>query len=69
MEPMKTGRQWAKQHGIVIQDPDGWRYNDGVCLDTYITEEDFWLRAMQCTISLLAESLEQETNTAATVAE
>lgn len=77
MEPLKTGLEWAVEYGFTIIDPDGWRHNDGVSLNDLITEDEFVERIAQCTVKMpLAllkyvgwESLEQETNTAATVAE
>lgn len=71
MEPLKTGLEWAAEHGIVIYDPDGWRHNDGVTVNTLISEHEFWRRVMESTVSLavMDESLEQETESAATVAE
>lgn len=34
---------------VTIYDPDGWRYNDGVTLDTPITRSDFHTRLNQST--------------------
>lgn len=76
MEPLKTGLEWAREYGIKIIDPDGWRRNDGVTIDnTVIDEDEFVERVSQCTVSIKFEllkylaQLEQESNTAATVAE
>ena len=46
----KSGIEWAKQEGIRILDDDGWRYNDGVDLNTPITEKDYFQRRNQSTI-------------------
>lgn len=64
-EPKRTGLEWAAEFGDRIHDPDGWRLNDGVKIDTTpITYGDYLRRLAFCTVSL-----KQETNQAATVAE
>ena len=48
----KTAYEWIEElrPGEVIYDPDGWRYDDGVALETPITEQDFNRRYSESTI-------------------
>ncbi len=46
----RTGKEWAELAGIEIVDNDGWRYKDGVQLDTPIDIFDFTRRASESTI-------------------
>lgn len=50
MQTLRTGAEWAKRYGITIMDPDGWRRNDGVTMETPITLLDFANRVWECTI-------------------
>lgn len=49
--PKKTASEWValKHPGLTIYDPDGWRYADGVTLNTKITEDDFNARLSKST--------------------
>ena len=51
-EELKSAREWEalSKDGYVIYDPDGFRRNDGVTMDTPITFEDYKYRKMFCTI-------------------
>ena len=50
----KNAFQWAIVGGFnfwdVVLDPDGWRDDDGVDLDTPISYEEFQRRLMECTV-------------------
>jgi hypothetical protein len=48
----RSAYEWLKECPWVSQifDPDGWRYNDGVTLDTPITKEDFQKRLNESTL-------------------
>jgi hypothetical protein len=48
----KTAYEWLKITGREIIDPDGWRRNDGVTMDTPITWSDFQGRLCESTIVL-----------------
>lgn len=48
----RTGREWAAFYRDVIGDPDGWRRNDGVTMDTPITREDYLQRRSVSTVLL-----------------
>ncbi len=55
----KSAYEWLKDEESVssILDPDGWRYNDGVTMDTPISYKDFCYRLQQCTVmGLIPES-------------
>lgn len=50
--PKKSSHDWLKEMPKVeLIDPDGWRENDGVTLETKITQEDFNRRLNCSTIS------------------
>jgi hypothetical protein len=48
----KTGLEWAKINNVRIIDPDGWRENDGVDLDTPITKSDYNKRISLSTVMM-----------------
>lgn len=48
LEYLQTGYQWAKQEGIEIIDPDGFR--DGVGLYIPISQKEWERRRDECTI-------------------
>jgi len=50
MKTLRTGTDWAEYYGIAIMDPDGWRRNDGVTMETPITLLDFANRVWECTL-------------------
>ena len=50
MQTLRTGTEWARHYGIIIMDPDGWRRNDDVTMETPITLLDFANRVWECTI-------------------
>lgn len=46
-ELKRTAEEWSIIKGIRIYDPDGWRLDDGVRLESNITETEFiWRAAM-----------------------
>lgn len=50
---MKTALAWARELGIIILDPDGWRKNSPygyLSMETPITREDFDRRSAISTI-------------------
>lgn len=50
-EDLRTSDQWAKEYGIVVLDPDGWRSpGDPLFSFTKITRADFEKRAWMSTI-------------------
>jgi len=51
----KTAHEWCKLSGLVIVDPDGFRGNDGVTMETPIKLDDFWSRFQRCTTHLHKE--------------
>lgn len=53
---LKTADEWSAIKGIIIRDPDGWRYDDAPPWDAKITEAEFTERAAGCTIQLLPGS-------------
>lgn len=59
----KTAEEWIDFHpdyqGAQILDPDGWRYDDGVTLDTKISFNEFKRRFSQCTASLPTRLLQK----------
>lgn len=51
---LRSAHDWLKlydYYGYTILDPDGWRRNDGVTMDTPITRADFRERLAECTIT------------------
>lgn len=47
----KSTHEWMKtMPDITIMDPDGWRYGDGVTMDTPITWKEFQKRLNESTI-------------------
>ena len=49
---LQTAWEWNKElydNAITILDPDGWRRNDGITMETPITQEDFQERLSHCT--------------------
>lgn len=49
----QSAADWLKELGYdeyTILDPDGWRYNDGVTLDTPINRSDFFKRFNESTV-------------------
>lgn len=55
---MKTykAEQWAYIYGIQLVDPDGWRKDDGVTLETPIGVFDFVNRANESTIEVISRA-------------
>lgn len=51
----KSAHEWLKDENITILDPDGWRYDDGVTMDTPISHKEFQKRLVQCTVSGLTK--------------
>lgn len=47
----KSAHEWLKIEDpqLRILDPDGWRHNDGVTMETKISYKDFLQRLKQCT--------------------
>jgi hypothetical protein len=52
----KSAHEWLKDEAVTMMDPDGWRYNDGVTLDTPISYKEFQKRLVHCTVSGLIKS-------------
>jgi len=52
----KSAHEWLKDEAVTMMDPDGWRYDDGVTLDTPISYSEFQKRLVHCTVSGLIES-------------
>jgi hypothetical protein len=46
----RIAREWAKKHGVVILDYDGWRTAGAPQLEDPITEKDFLKRMGQSTV-------------------
>lgn len=50
----KTAQEWIdfvpEYKNMVIYDPDGWRYDDGVTLETKISYSDFVRRFSESTV-------------------
>jgi hypothetical protein len=48
----KTTQEWVEfeDNQVVIYDPDGWRYDDGVTLDTPISYKEFCKRLNESTV-------------------
>lgn len=46
----KTAYQWLSMFDLFVLDPDGWRQNDGVTMDTPITLIDFSQRFHMSTV-------------------
>ena len=61
----KTAAEWLKhpdfQYITCIHDPDGWRENDGVTLDTPITRKDFENRLSVSTIMASVKEWQKKT--------
>ena len=49
--PKKSALDWLKGRSYKMLDPDGWRWNDGVTLETKITEAEFNRRIVHCTLT------------------
>ena len=55
---VQSAHEWVKssiiqnhpRYILDIHDPDGWRHNDGVTMDTPISLQDFLVRFRQCTL-------------------
>jgi hypothetical protein len=47
----KSAHEWLKDESVTMLDPDGWRYDDGVTMDTRISYKEFQKRLVQCTVS------------------
>jgi hypothetical protein len=52
----KSANEWLKSESVKILDPDGWRWDDGVTLDTPISYSEFQKRLVHCTVSGLIKS-------------
>jgi len=50
----KTAQEWIDfvpaYNNMIIYDPDGWRYDDGVTLETKISYSDFTRRFSESTV-------------------
>jgi hypothetical protein len=46
----KSAHKWAEESGIKILDPDGFRWDDGVNMDSLISYSEFQKRLNHCTI-------------------
>lgn len=46
----KPAHEWLKEENIELLDPDGWRQDDGVDLDTPIKWSDFQQRLSKSTV-------------------
>lgn len=46
----KSAHEWLKAESVQILDPDGWRYDDGVTMDTPISYTDFKRRLQESTV-------------------
>ena len=46
----KSANEWVKSTPYIIMDPDGWRQDDGVTLDTPITWKEFQTRLNMSTV-------------------
>ena len=61
----KTAYEWLKElypdKSLEILDPDGWRKDDGVTLETKITKEDFHYRLSLSTVSCIRELFNEKT--------
>lgn len=51
----KSAHEWLKDESVTMLDPDGWRYDDGVTMDTRISYKEFQKRLVQCTVSGLTK--------------
>jgi hypothetical protein len=52
----KSAHEWLKDETVTIINPDDWRYDDGVTLDTPISYSEFQKRLVHCTVSGLIKS-------------
>jgi hypothetical protein len=52
----KSAHEWLKDETVTMMDPDGWRYDDGVTMDTPISYSEFQKRLVHCTVSGLIKS-------------
>lgn len=50
LEVRRCCHAWADYFGVTIMDPDGWRRNDDVTVNTPITAQDFAIRYAQSTV-------------------
>lgn len=48
----KSAHEWALLDGVIIKSPDGFRWKDGVDMDTKISYKEFTKRLQHCTIYL-----------------
>lgn len=46
----KSAHEWLKDETVTVIDPDGWRWDDGVTMETPIPYIEFQKRLMQCTV-------------------
>lgn len=46
----KSAHEWLKDETLTVIDPDGWRWDDGVTMDTPISYKEFQKRLVQCTV-------------------
>lgn len=46
----KSAHEWLKDESVRMLDPDGWRYDDGVTMDTPISYKEFQKRLVQSTV-------------------
>jgi len=56
----KSAHEWLEElyaGKVKILDADGWRYNDGVTLDSPINKKEFMRRFNECTVSGLVGTI------------
>lgn len=46
----KSAYEWLKDESVVLLDPDGWRHDDGVTLDSLISYKEFQRRLAESTV-------------------
>lgn len=46
----KSAYEWLKDEKVTVLDPDGWRWNDGVTMDSPISYKEFQKRLVHCTV-------------------
>jgi hypothetical protein len=47
---LKPATEWIKDEDVIIYDPDGFRWDDNVTMDTPISQEEFKRRLNYCTV-------------------
>ena len=49
-DELRTPQQWAARDGLMILDPDGWRYDDAPPFNQPISRAEYDQRISECTI-------------------